>query len=132
VGPVCLSLPAHLSHTRCEVRHGDRPLVTRWWDSIFGRACGRLSTCPAAADTPAHPPRSATCEGKACDRIQAYCYICYHLAVLSADRWPDDLPVPWFKPRMVCTGWGIIGEADVRANWKERSEWPTLTGEQWQ
>jgi hypothetical protein len=64
--------------------------------------------------------------------IEAYCYICHHSAVLSGDRWPDDLPVPWFKPRMVCTGCGIIGEADVRANWKERSERPTLTGEQWQ
>jgi hypothetical protein len=35
--------------------------------------------------------------------VEAYCYICHHQTVLSADCWPDDLAVPWFKPRMVCT-----------------------------
>jgi hypothetical protein len=28
---------------------------------------------------------------------------CHHEAVLSADSWPDDVPVPTFGPRMVCT-----------------------------
>ena len=37
------------------------------------------------------------------------CWICHHRAILSADRWPHDVPVPSFGQRMVCTGCGIIG-----------------------
>ena len=32
----------------------------------------------------------------------------------------DDLPVPSFGPRMVCTVCGAIG-ADARPNWNERA-----------
>jgi hypothetical protein len=37
------------------------------------------------------------------------CHLCHHEAVLSADSWPDDMPMPAFGPRMVCTRCGIIG-----------------------
>jgi hypothetical protein len=37
------------------------------------------------------------------------CWLCHHRAVLSADRWPDEIPVPAFGPRMVCTSVGIVG-----------------------
>jgi hypothetical protein len=47
------------------------------------------------------------------------CDLCHHAAVLSADAWADDAPVPSFGPRMVCTCCGIIG-AGVRPNWLER------------
>jgi hypothetical protein len=36
------------------------------------------------------------------------CWQCHHEAVLSAGRWPDDVPLPSFGPRMVCTRCGII------------------------
>jgi hypothetical protein len=39
--------------------------------------------------------------------------------VLSADHRPDDMPLPAFAPRMVCTACGIMG-ADARPNWRER------------
>jgi hypothetical protein len=39
--------------------------------------------------------------------------------VLDASRWPDDVPVPSFGSRMVCTKCGTVG-ADVRPNWWER------------
>ena len=45
--------------------------------------------------------------------------ICHHQAMLSVDRWPDDVPVPTFGPRCVCTRCGIIG-ADARPNWREK------------
>jgi hypothetical protein len=48
----------------------------------------------------------------------------------SAERRPDDVLVPRFGPRMVCTRCGIIG-ADARPNWKEKIERESLTGVQW-
>jgi hypothetical protein len=54
-----------------------------------------------------------------CHSLDVSCWICHHQAVLSADHWPDHLPVPTFGPRMVCTHCGIIG-ADARPNWKDQ------------
>jgi hypothetical protein len=48
-------------------------------------------------------------------------------AVVNADHWLDDLPVPSFGPRIVCNRCGIVG-ADSRPNWKERPERESLTG----
>jgi hypothetical protein len=41
--------------------------------------------------------------------LDVSCGQCHHRAILSADPWPDDVPVPTFGPRMVCTRCGIIG-----------------------
>jgi hypothetical protein len=37
----------------------------------------------------------------------------------KADPWSNNVPVPSFGPRMVCTRCGIIG-ADARPNWREQ------------
>ena len=58
------------------------------------------------------------------------CRNCHHQVVLTADRWPDDVALPTFRPRMVCTGCGIVG-ADARPNWKEQPQRESLTGVQW-
>ena len=50
-----------------------------------------------------------TCEG----------YLCHHNAALDVSGYADDLTVPAFRPRMVCTACGSIGTADVRPNWRE-------------
>ena len=58
------------------------------------------------------------------------CHLCHHEAIISAAPWPDDVPVPMFGPRMVCTKCGVIG-ADARPNWQEQPPREALTGVQW-
>jgi hypothetical protein len=62
--------------------------------------------------------------------LDVRCRGCHHRAIMSADSWSDDVPVPSFGPRMVCTRCGIIG-ADARPNWREQPPRETLTGVQW-
>jgi hypothetical protein len=57
--------------------------------------------------------------------LAVYCR-CNHDAILDAASYPDEMPVPAFGPRMVCTVCGAIG-ADVRPNWNERAQ-PCLFG----
>ena len=52
-------------------------------------------------------------------------------AILSADAWPTQLPVPTFGPRTVCTRGGIIGADARRPNWKEQPARESLSGVQW-
>jgi hypothetical protein len=47
--------------------------------------------------------------------LDVCCWQCHHRAILSADPWPDHVPVPTFGPRMVCTRCGIIGADAYRA-----------------
>jgi hypothetical protein len=59
--------------------------------------------------------------------LSVSCWLCHHGAVLAVDRWPDEVHVPSFGPRMVCSGCGIVG-ADARPNWTEQPSLPSLTG----
>jgi hypothetical protein len=43
---------------------------------------------------------------------------CHHAAVLNVERYPDDVPVPAFGPRMRCIACGHLG-ADARPNWAD-------------
>jgi hypothetical protein len=63
-------------------------------------------------------------------RLNVSCWICHHSAVLDVDGFDDDRPVPWFGPRMVCTGCGIVG-ADARPNWVDRPARESLVGPAW-
>jgi hypothetical protein len=58
--------------------------------------------------------------------LTVYCERCHHQALLDVDDFADDVPVPLFGPRMVCTICGAIG-ADARPNWNERAP-PSLFG----
>jgi hypothetical protein len=35
--------------------------------------------------------------------LDVSCWNCHHRAIMSADLWPDQVPVPTFGTRMVCT-----------------------------
>ena len=53
-------------------------------------------------------------------RLAVRCYRCHHEATLDVDSYADDVTVPSFVPRMVCTVCGAI-DADARPNWNERA-----------
>ena len=50
--------------------------------------------------------------------LSVNCWFCHHGAIINADPWPDDIEVPSFGPRMVCTKCGIVG-AGAMPNWKD-------------
>jgi hypothetical protein len=50
--------------------------------------------------------------------LAVQCHQCHREVAVDASPWSDDVPVPTFGPRMVCTKCGAIG-ADVRPNWRE-------------
>jgi uncharacterized protein YodC (DUF2158 family) len=52
-------------------------------------------------------------------RLDVSCWQCRHSAVLDVDRYGDDVPVPSFGPRMVCTQCGTIG-CDARPHWLDQ------------
>jgi hypothetical protein len=47
--------------------------------------------------------------------LDVCCWQCHHRASLSADPWPDHVPVPTFGPRMVCT----LREILARTRWRQ-------------
>ena len=51
---------------------------------------------------------------------------CNHHRVIDVDGYSDDVPVPSFGPRMVCTICGAIG-ADAGPNWNERHRQAPIT-----
>ena len=57
--------------------------------------------------------------------LLVYCVACHRDAVFNVDAYGDDVPVPAFSPRMVCTRCGMVG-ADARPNWNEHR--PAGTG----
>jgi hypothetical protein len=58
------------------------------------------------------------------------CELCHHKTVMNVARFGDDVPVPAFGPRMVCTSCDIVG-AFARPNWQERPKSKSLTGTRW-
>ena len=52
---------------------------------------------------------AARCSGRGCG----------HHRVVDVERYGDDVPVPWFGPRMRCELCGYLG-AGARPNWRER------------
>jgi hypothetical protein len=59
--------------------------------------------------------------------LDVSCWQCHHRATLSADPWPDHVPVP--SPAHGVHPVRIIG-ADARPNWQEQPQRESLTGVQ--
>jgi hypothetical protein len=56
--------------------------------------------------------------------LDVCCGVCHHRTILSADPWPDNVPVPTFGLRMVCTNCGIIAPAGAAA--AREPEWRAM------
>ena len=82
-------------------------------------------------DYPIEPMTLGNMRANGVRSLDVSCWQCHHRAILSAECWPDSVPVPSFGPRMVCTKCGIIG-ADARPNWQEQPARESLTGARWQ
>jgi hypothetical protein len=52
--------------------------------------------------------------------LDVSCWQCHHETILSADPWADDVPVPSFGPRMVCTCIARLRELDHSAGFPQR------------
>jgi hypothetical protein len=79
---------------------------------------GSCGEPPATASRPIALQRGARIRTKAKEKANGRAQILHTGAAkgIGVDRWPDDVPVRSFGPRMVCTGCGIVG-ADARPNW---------------
>jgi hypothetical protein len=55
---------------------------------------------------------------RAVHSLAVYCERCHHQALLDVNDFADDVLVPSFGSRMVCTVCGAIG-ANARPNWNE-------------
>jgi hypothetical protein len=52
-------------------------------------------------------------------RLEVSCSECGHSAILDVDQYGDDVQVPSFGPRLVCTYCGTIG-CGVRPKWADQ------------
>ena len=50
--------------------------------------------------------------------LSVSCPACHRSVRFNVDAYADEIPVPAFGPRMVCTRCGMIG-ADARPDWTE-------------
>jgi hypothetical protein len=89
------------------------------------RKDGRRGTQPGAARK--YPPGEAMTLGHmrslGVRRLSVSCLKCHHPAVIDVDRYPDDVPVPSFGPRMVCSACGQRG-AFVMPHWNDQPSRP--------
>lgn len=63
-------------------------------------------------------------------RLCVTCLTCHHEAVVDVDAYPDDLSVPWFDDKLVCTACGTA-RPNVMPNWVDRPKTESLTGTQY-
>jgi hypothetical protein len=92
----------------------NRPTGSRTRGTIFSRSSRRQSSRAATRrNEPIEPMTLGNMRGNGVRSLDVCCWIYHHRVVLSAERWPGDVPVPSFGPRMVCTNCGIVG-ADAR------------------
>jgi hypothetical protein len=85
---------------------------------------------PVRPNVAIEPMRLGNMRANGVHSLAVSCHLCHHEAVISAAPWPDDVPVPVFGPRMVCTRCGIVG-AGARPSWREQTARESLSGVQW-
>jgi hypothetical protein len=57
---------------------------------------------------------------------------CRHVALIDVSAYPAETEEPSFRPRVKCGKCGSRGNhIDVRPNWKEQPNQPSLVGKEW-
>jgi hypothetical protein len=57
---------------------------------------------------------------------------CRHQGLIDVSKYTDDVEYRSFNDKIVCAKCGAGGRhIDVRPDWKEQSERPSLTGKHW-
>jgi hypothetical protein len=72
-----------------------------------------------ARDTAFSPMTLGNMRANGVRSLMVYCSACPRIVVFNVDAYSESVPVPAFRPCMVCTGCGMVG-ADARPNWQER------------
>jgi hypothetical protein len=67
--------------------------------AFAGSGHGILSGMSTRPRSPANPPMTlGNMRANGVRSLDVCCWQCHHRAVLSADNWPDHVPVPTFGP----------------------------------
>ena len=77
------------------------------------RAAGRQGAMVRRRTEPGEVMTLGNMRANGVRSLAVSCHRCHHEGVVDTTPWPDDVPVPTFGPRMVCTSCGIVG-ADAR------------------
>jgi hypothetical protein len=77
------------------------PAGASWEGGLRVEQAGRPDY-PATMPSPASSPMTlGNVRELGVRSLAVTCELCHHQAVLPADRWGDEVPVPSFRPRMV-------------------------------
>jgi hypothetical protein len=92
-----------------------------------GNRADREMMAPKQAAPPGPPMTLANMRRQGVRGLNAVCLDpgCRHELIFSADDYPGDTELSWFKSRMVCAKCGGK-RLDVQPNWKEKPDRPTM------
>jgi hypothetical protein len=89
--------------TPLDARQESRPLGSSPEGGVlaFGKRRSVLTSAMSPSDV--QPMTLGNMRANGVRSLLVYCFACHHEAVLRVEDYPDDVQVPTFGPRMVCS-----------------------------